>query len=138
MRANLAKSAVACDWSTLAKLIRQSGGAVRFTYGAAKDPIIYWQGAEKSGVALRPMRALRLILGTPYTKTTSAKGPVTFVWPSAFAFEHPTDAQLQAIARTGLYSMATLKGWTRSGVNYLGYRVFITAQGKWTEFVDGD
>lgn len=137
-RSELARAAVKCDWSALARLVRRNGNAIRYTFGEGNDPIGYWRSLENSHASVRPMRALRLVLSVPFAKQAPTKGLVVYMWPAAFAYEHPTNAQLEQIARTGLYSMATLRSWIRSGVNYLGYRVIITAQGRWTTLVEGD
>lgn len=138
MRADLARAAATCDWTVLAALVDRGGKAVRFSFGAETDAIAFWKQAEAGGVGVLPMRALRTLLSLPYATTTTPDGAVQYVWPAAFASEHPTTGQLQEIADTGLYSMATLQDWVRSGNNYLGYRVIVTADGDWTAYVTGD
>ena len=138
MRADLARAAATCDYAALATLADRGGKAVRFSFGAETDPIAFWQQAEQRGDGVAPMFALRTLIGLPYAKTTTPDGAVQYVWPAAFASEHPTTTQLEEIAATGLYSMATLQEWVSSGNNYLGYRVIITAEGDWTAFVAGD
>lgn len=138
MRADLADAAVRCDYDALAALADRNGAAVRFSWGDEKDPIAFWRAAEASGAKPPPLRALRLLLALPAARTDDGSGHVQYVWPAAFAVERPTDAQLQEIADTGLYDLATLQGWVEQGTNYLGYRVLITEAGDWTAFVAGD
>jgi putative hemolysin len=138
MRADLARAAATCDYTALAALADRGGPAVRFSFGPETDPIAFWKEAEAGGHGVPPMLALRTLLGLPYATTTVPSGAVQYVWPAAFAAEHPTTAQLDEIANTGLYSMATLQDWVRGGNNYLGYRIIITAEGDWTAFVEGD
>jgi hypothetical protein len=137
MRADIARAAVACDYEELAALADRDGEAVRFTFGAETDPVAFWRDAEGSADRVLPLRALRVLLDLE-PAATKGGGFTTYVWPAAFASEHPTDAQLSEIASTGLYDMATLRGWVASGTNYLGYRLMITDRGDWTLFVTGD
>lgn len=138
MRSDLAKAAVSCDWAALGALVDRNGKGVRFSFGAETDPVAYWKSEEQRPGAVPPMKALRLLLGLPYVEQTLPDGATSYVWPTAFASEHPTQAQLQQVADTGLYSMATLAAWLQGGNNYLGYRVLISGTGDWTLFVAGD
>ena len=138
MRSDLARAAVSCDWTALATLADRDGKAVRFSFGAETDPVAYWKAEEQRPGAVAPMKALRLLVGLPYAEQTLPDGTRSYVWPTAFASEHPTREQLQQVADSGLYSMATLEGWVQSGNNYLGYRVIISGTGDWTLFVAGD
>jgi hypothetical protein len=63
---------------------------------------------------------------------------VLYSWPAAFASEAPTPAQLQEIAATGLYPLATLQEWVDAGAGYLGYRLVVSDRGDWMAFVAGD
>lgn len=141
MRADLARAAATCDWSALALLVDRDGPAVRASFGDDRDPIGYWQRLEAATdeTGPKPMRALRTLLGLPGTlQPGDGNGPDTYVWPPAFASEEPTEAELQQVADTGLYTMDQLHEWRDFGMNYLGYRILITANGDWTAFVAGD
>jgi hypothetical protein len=137
MRADLAHAAATCDWDALAALADRDGAAVRYTFGEGNDPIPFWKAAEAND-AVPPLRALRVLLDLPYAASPMDNGPTQYVWPAAFAEEHPTEAHLQEIVDSGLYDRATLQGWIDSGMNYLGYRIIITGTGDWTAFVEGD
>lgn len=138
MRADLARAAAGCDYEALAELADRGGRAVRFSWGDERDPAAFWQAAEASGDDPPPLRALRVLLDLPAAASDPGNGDVQYVWPAAFASEHPTDAQLREIADAGLYDLATLQGWVDAGTNYLGYRILITSSGDWTAFVAGD
>jgi hypothetical protein len=140
MRADMARAAVACDYDALRVLVDRNGTGVKFSFGAATDPIAAWRDAESSTDSgdVKPLRALRLLLGLHAGKMDLGQGHVQYAWPVAHTVERPTDAQLQEVADTGLYDMATLKRTTASGTGYLGYRVLITAEGDWSAFVAGD
>lgn len=136
MRRDIGAAAATCDYPTLRELIDANGDGVRYTFGAPGDPIAAWREAEQTA-SVAPMRALRLLLDLPAGRSMGPDG-VTYVWPAAFAVDHPTEDELREVAATGLYSMEQLQGWVDSGTNYLGYRIFITEDGDWTLFVDGD
>ena len=138
MRADLARAAATCDWTALAGLVDRNGPGLRFSFGAETDPVGYWKAEEQRPGAVAPMKALRLLLTLPFARQAIPGGPDAYTWPAAFASEHPTEAQLQEVAATGLYSMAMLNGWLQGGNNYLGYRVTILGTGDWTLFVTGD
>lgn len=138
MRSALARAAVSCDWAGLASLVDRNGRGLRFSFGAETDPVAYWKAEEERPGAVSPMRALRLLLGLHPAAQAIPGGAVSYTWPAAFASEHPTQAELQEVASTGLYTMATLNGWVQGGSNYLGYRVTIMDSGDWTLFVSGD
>ena len=138
MRADLARAAATCDYARLATLADRGGRSVRFSWGDETDPIAFWRAAEADGEKPAPLRALRLLLDLPATATDAGNGTTQYVWPPAFASEHPADAQLQQIVDTGLYDLATLRRWVDGGSNYLGYRVIGTATGDLTAFVSGD
>ena len=137
MRADLARAVAACDWATIGGLVDRDGAGVHFTFGGPGDPIAAWQRAERSGQQPAPLLAIRRLLDLPFA---SQPLPATtqYVWPAAHVAVPPSTAQLRAIADAGLYPMATLEEWVRSGHNYLGYRLAITASGDWTFFVAGD
>ena len=136
MRRDLAAAASTCDYAALQELVDRNGDGVRSTFGEQGDAVAAWRDEEETG-EVEPMRALQLLLGLPAARTEGPDG-ATFVWPAAFATEHPSDDALREVADTGLYSMDQLQAWVDSGTNYLGYRVFITDDGDWTLFVDGD
>lgn len=138
MRADLARAAVECDYDALAVLADRNGKAVRFSFGAETDPVTYWRTGEERAERPGPLRALRLLLALPHTEQHLGNGDVVYAWPRAYAAEHPTEAQLREIADTGLYDLATLRGWLTTGNNYLGYRILVTSAGDWRAFVAGD
>lgn len=138
MRADLARAAESCDYSALAALADRDGRSVRYSFGEGNDPIAAWRAAEDAGDQPAPLLALRLLLALPHGEQHAPDTPAMYQWPAAFATEHPTSAQLQEIADTGLYDLATLEQWVASGTNYLGYRVLISETGDWQAFVAGD
>jgi len=138
MRADLARAAATCDWTALAALADRNGAGVRFSFGGPGDPIAYWRRIEMSGERPAPMRALRALLGLPFATQDLSPTSVQYLWPAAHVANPPSAAQLQGIADTGLYPLATLQEWVRTGNNYLGYRLAVTASGDWTFFLAGD
>ena len=138
MRADLARAAATCDWTALAALADRNGAGVRFSFGEPGDPIAYWRRIDTTGERPAPMRALRTLLGLPFATQDLSPNSAQYVWPAAHVATPPSAAQLQAIADTGLYPLATLQDWVRTGNNYLGYRLAITATGDWTFFLAGD
>jgi hypothetical protein len=140
MRADLAQRSATCDWSALALLVDRNGPGVRANYGDDTNPIEYWHGLDNTGAdsGPKPMLALRILLGLPAKRLTSDGGTIQFAWPRAAAGDQPSDAELQEIADTGIYTLAQLRDWRAAGTGYLGYRVLITADGDWTAFVRGD
>jgi hypothetical protein len=138
MRADLARAAATCDWTALAALVDRNGAGVKFSFGNPGDAIAYWRRLETSGEQPGPMRALRTLLGLPFASQDLSPTTLQYVWPAAQVATPPSAAQLQAIADAGLYPLATLQEWVRSGNNYLGYRLAITASGDWTFLLAGD
>ncbi len=137
MRADLARAAATCDWHALTLLVDRNGPGVSYSFGAPGDPIAFWRGLESSGQPSGPLRALRLLLGLSFGTQELTSG-VQYVWPAAHAANPPSPAQLQEIADTGLYRLAVLQEWVRTGNNYLGYRLAITGTGDWTFLIAGD
>ena len=140
MRADIARAAATCDYEVLATLVDRNGKGIRYTFGENTDPVAAWEAAENGpgGGEVKPLRAMALLLSLRAGKQDLGQGHVQYAWPVAHTVDAPTDAQLQEIADTGLYDMATLKSMVAGGSGYLGYRILITAEGDWTAFVAGD
>ncbi|MEO8692219.1 MAG: hypothetical protein ABI658_01815 [Acidimicrobiales bacterium] len=122
----------------LAALADRNGSGVHYSFGTTGDAIAYWRHLETTSERPAPLRAIRLLLGLPFATQQLSATAVQYVWPTAQVANPPSPPQLREIADTGLYPLATLEQWVRTGNNYLGYRLAITTDGDWTFFVSGD
>jgi hypothetical protein len=135
VRLAIAEAAIGCQYRRLEALARANGESFTFTFGGADDPARYWRGQEKSGE--EPMRYLVGMLDRPYGKV-SAGDLVTYVWPSAYAYQSWAEVPREAReALRPLYGDEDFEQFAEFG-SYIGYRVGITDAGDWLYFVAGD
>jgi hypothetical protein len=138
MRADLARAAARCDYDELARLADRGGAGVRFSFGGSTDPVAFWKKAEAEGGEPRPLRALRVLLDLPFGTVEPGASVTLYAWPRLHTVTQPSDALLNEVAATGLYSIEILRSFVAAGSGYLGYRVIIGADGDWQAFVAGD
>jgi len=140
-RAAILRAAGAGDYSTLGTLVDPN--QFTFTFGGvspgndvAAQAVAYWkeQGPEPAGI----MAALLRMSST----TQSSNGQVVYVWPFAATM---TPAELQNLTADQMNQLrgaykdpdAVLRSWVAAG-GYTGWRLGITADGRWIFFVAGD
>jgi hypothetical protein len=132
---SLRAAAAANDLPAMAALADDS--EFIFSFGDDSDPAAYWQSLKADGIDI-PQIVVAL-LDMPCAKLTYDSG-VEFVWPSAneIPYSELTTAEidlLQAIYN-GKLTDNYLEG-TETGY-YVGWRLFIAEDGRWTTLVAGD
>jgi len=131
----LRAAAAANDIQTMAKLADDS--EFIFSFGDDSDPAAYWRSLKADGIDI-PQIVVAL-LDMPCAKLTYDSG-TEFVWPSANEIPYgelmPDEIDsLQAIYN-GKLEENYLDG-TENGY-YVGWRLFIAEDGRWTTLVAGD
>ena len=134
MRMELLEAATSCDFDRLGALATANSTA--YTFGGGFDPGGYWRDAEENGQ--KPLADLVRLLNLEPVLYDVGEGNVFYVWPAVYALPDWSDAteqQRQELA--DLFGADQLAGWDSFG-GYVGYRVGITTDGRWTFFVAGD
>ncbi len=134
-RDSLRAAAAANDYQAMANLADSSEFV--YSFGDVGDPATYWQSLKAEGIDI-PQIVVAL-LDMPCAKLTYDSG-TEFVWPSANEIPYgqltPNEIDsLQAIYNGKLeenYLEGTEKGY------YVGWRLFIAEDGRWTTLVAGD
>jgi hypothetical protein len=134
-RDSLRAAAAASDYRAMAKLADES--EFIYSFGDAGDPVAYWQSLKADGIDI-PQIVVAL-LDMPCAKLTYDSG-TEFVWPSANEIPYgeltPDEIDsLQAIYN-GKLEENYLEG-PEAGY-YVGWRLFIAEDGRWTTLVAGD
>jgi hypothetical protein len=134
-RDSLRAAAAASDYQAMANLADDS--EFIYSFGDEGDPAAYWQSLKADGIDIPQI--IVALLDMPCAKLTYDSGS-EFVWPSAneipYADLTPDEIDsLQAIYNGKLeenYLEGTEKGY------YVGWRLFIAEDGRWTTLVAGD
>ena len=128
-------AAAAQDYRALARLADPQ----EFVYsiGGAGDPVTYWQGLKTEGVDIPQI--IVALLDMPCAMLRYDSG-TEYVWPSAteipYAELTPDEIDALQAIYNGKLSDNYLEG-TETGY-YVGWRLFIAEDGRWTTFVAGD
>jgi hypothetical protein len=134
MRADLLGASTACDFGRLGAMAEANGTS--FTFGGGFDPAAYWRDLEANGET--PLADMVQLLNLEPALFDVGEGNVFYVWPAAYALPDWADAteeHRQELA--GIFGSDQLAGWDSFG-GYVGYRVGITIDGRWSFFVAGD
>jgi hypothetical protein len=128
-------AATAQDYQALARLADPQ----EFVYsiGGAGDPVTYWQGLKTEGVDIPQI--IVALLDMPCAVLNYDSG-TEYVWPSAseipYAELTPDEIDALQAIYNGKLTDNYLEG-TETGY-YVGWRLFIAEDGRWTTFVAGD
>jgi hypothetical protein len=130
-RAAMLDAALAGDYDQLEGLADPDQFTYTFGGPHPDGPAAFWRESIRPGER-EPAELLVALLELPPARTEGI-----YVWP--FAYDR-RPASLTAEERRSLRSVASpaeIEGWIEAG-SYLGWRVGITADGRWTFFVAGD
>jgi hypothetical protein len=134
MRADLLGASTACDFALLGAMAETNGTS--FTFGGGSNPAAYWRDLEANGET--PLANMVQLFNLEPALFDVGEGNVFYVWPAVYAlpdWSDATEAQRQELA--GIFGLDQLAGWDSFG-GYVGYRVGITTDGRWSFFVAGD
>jgi hypothetical protein len=134
MRADLLAASTACDFGRLGAMAEANGTS--YTFGGDTDPGAFWRDLEANGET--PLADMVQLLNLEPALFDVGEGIVFYVWPAVYALPDWADAtgeQRQELA--GIFGTDQLAGWDSFG-GYVGYRVGITTDGRWSFFVAGD
>lgn len=132
IRGQIIEAAASCAYERLEVL---AGEEFTYSFGGGDDFVGFLRRGEDS--APRPLRYLVELLDRPYG-TVEVQGQTQYVWPSAFAsdsWDEVPAADREAL--TPLYHEDDFARFAQLG-GYTGYRVGISADGRWLFFVAGD
>lgn len=131
-RSAIVEAAVACDEERLAEL---AGETFTYSFGGGDDFAGFLRRGEER--TPRPLRYLVELLDRPY-ETIEVQGQTQYVWPSAFAYDNWDEVpEADREALEPLYDEEDFARFARFG-GYTGYRIGISADGRWLFFVAGD
>ena len=129
-------AAEAGDYDALAKLTDPE--TFTYSFGGGGDPAGHWQAMESEGT---DAAAIMLKLFEMSCATFEvADDAVYYEWPAAAELPYADLTADEVAALEQLYD-GKLNDWYLEGTNtgyYVGWRLLITADGKWDAFVAGD
>ena len=134
MRTEILDAASACDFDRIGVLAAANSTA--YSFGGDSEPFGFWRDAEANGQ--EPLAAMIQLLNLEPARYDVGEGNVFYVWPAVFALPNWSDAteeQRQELA--DLFGADELASWDAFG-GYVGYRLGITTDGRWTFFIAGD
>jgi hypothetical protein len=121
----------ACDWDQLRDLVAGAGD-FSYSFGDYGDPVAYWQRMEF--LHYEPMLYMAGMLARPFGVLQNGELPI-FAWPSAHTYgnwEAVPEAEKEALRP--LYADLDFGFFEEFG-GYLGYRIGITLDGEWAQWV---
>ncbi len=134
MRTEILDAASACDFDRIGVLAAANSTA--YSFGGDSEPFGFWRDAEANGQ--EPLATMIQLLNLEPARYDVGEGNVFYVWPAVFALPNWSDAteeQRQELA--DLFGADELASWDAFG-GYVGYRLGITTDGRWTFFIAGD
>ena len=132
----IAAAAATGDLEALAALTDPN----QFTYsfGDGEGALSYWQRMrDEEGVDPAALMAGVLTAGCGYYEEG---GDAFYVWPAAALIDYPDLTQEEIDALQAVYD-GDLESWYVEGFDvgyYLGWRLYIEPDGRWSSFVAGD
>lgn len=133
VRDALVAHAGSCDFDGLAE--RALADVTSFSFGGDTDPAGFWRDLETSGDT--PMAAMLTVLHMS-PGTLEVAGELYYVWPAVAALDDWSQAtEEQRRELEARFGSEAVTGWDQFGA-YVGYRVGITEDGRWSFFVAGD
>jgi hypothetical protein len=134
-RDSLRAAAAASDYQAMAKLADDS--EFIYSFGDEDDPAAYWQSLKADGVDI-PQIVVAL-LDMPCAKLTYDSG-TEFVWPSANEIPYAELTTEEIDALQAIYNGKLEENYLEGPEvgYYVGWRLFIAEDGRWTTLVAGD
>lgn len=134
MRTEILDAASSCDFDRLGDLAVANGTA--YSFGGGSDPGGSWRDAEANGQ--KPLLTMVQLLNLPPVAFDVGEGNVFYVWPAVYALPNWSDAtNAQRQELTDIFGADELVASDAFG-SYIGYRLGITTDGRWTFFIAGD
>lgn len=131
-RAAIVEAATECDFAALERLAGPD-----FLYSldpsSASDLSRFWQQSDQQN-----FDTLAVIVRTfdlPFAMITSAEGAVSYVWPAVTEIQNPTEEDWQTLA--AVYNEEEIEFYKEFG-GFIGWRIYISADGTWTTAIAGD
>jgi hypothetical protein len=135
-REAIATAAKAGDLETLAALTDRA--EFTYSFGDGEGALAFWQRMrEEEGVDPAALMAGVLEAGCAQY---GEGGDSFYIWPAAALIEYPDLTQAEIDALQSLYG-GELENWYIEGFDvgyYVGWRLLIEPDGRWTSFVAGD
>ena len=131
LRYQVYEAARACDWDQLRDLVAGAGD-FSYSFGEDGDPVGFWQRMEF--LHYEPMLYIAGMLARPFGVVESDGLPI-YAWPSAHTY-----ASWAAVPEAEKEALLPLYGDLDFGFfeefgGYLGYRMGITLDGDWAQWV---
>lgn len=128
-------AAAAQDYQALSRLADDK--EFIFSFGGEGDPVPYWQGLKSSGVDIPQI--VMALLDMPCA-VLRYDGGTEYVWPSANEIPYAQLTTEEIDALQAIYN-GKLEDNYLEGPEvgyYVGWRLFIAEDGRWTTLVAGD
>ena len=131
LRYQVYEAARACDWDQLRDLVAGAGD-FSYSFGEDGDPVGFWQRMEF--LHYEPMLYIAGMLARPFGVLQTGELPI-YAWPSAHTY-----ASWAAVPEAEKEALLPLYGDLDFGFfeefgGYLGYRIGITLDGDWAQWV---
>jgi len=128
-------AAEAQDYQALARLADPQ----EFVYslGGAGDPVTYWQALKTEGVDIPQI--IVALLDMPCATLNYDSG-TEYVWPSASEIPYSELTPSEIDSLQAIYNGKLAENYLEGPETgyYVGWRLFIAEDGRWTTFVAGD
>lgn len=108
-----------------------------YSFGDGEGALSYWLRMRDEGVD--PSELIEGVLRAGCAKYDEG-GDTFYVWPAAALIDYPDLTQAEIDALQAVYG-GDLESWYVEGTDvgyYLGWRLYIESDGRWTSFVAGD
>jgi len=130
LRYQIYEAARACNWYELRDLLDPA--TFSYSFGEDGDPIAFWQWEEF--LHYEPMLYIAGMLARPFGLMPDASQPI-FAWPSAHTYGSWAEVpEAEKEALRPLYGDLDFGFFEEFG-GYLGYRIGITLDGEWAQWV---
>jgi hypothetical protein len=131
LRVAVYEAARACNWRALGELL-SGAGDFSYSFGDTGDPVGYWQRQEF--LHYQPMLYIAEMLRRPFGVIDNDGLPI-YAWPSAHTYGSWAEVpEAEKEALRPLYDDLDFSVFEEFG-GYLGYRIGITLDGEWAQWV---
>ena len=131
-RSAIVEAATECNFTALERL---AGPDFFYTFDATSgaDLSRFWQQSDQQN--FDTLAVLVRTLDLPFAESTGVDETVVYVWPAVAEIENPTEADWQALS--AVYNEEEIEFYKNFG-GFIGWRIYISADGTWIGAIAGD